>query len=107
MELVTTAFKIAVDERYKEIKEENLYLPQIEEIIAEFKVNACLSTTLLECYNTFSTIVVKYWEDLGEEIAGRIFDLLFREWDLVPKIVACTKSKKSKNDYYYSLEEDL
>jgi hypothetical protein len=107
MELVTTAFKIVVDERYKEIKEKDVYLSRIKEIVAEFKVNACLSTTLLECYNIFSTILVKYWEELGEEIAGRIFDLLFREWDLVPKIVARTKSKKSKNDYYYSLEEDL
>ena len=107
MELVTTAFKIAVDERYKEIKKKNQYLPQIKEIVAEYKVNACLSTTLLECYNIFSAILVNFWEDIGEEIAGRIFDLLFREWDLVPKIVARTKSKKSKNDYYYSLEEDL
>lgn len=67
-----------------------------------------MATTLLECYNIFSTIIVKYWEeDLGEELAGRVFDLLFREWDLVPKIITYLKSKKSNDDYYYSLEEDL
>jgi hypothetical protein len=104
MELVTTAFKIAVDERYKEIKKKE---NQIEKIIDEFKQKGCMATTLLECYNIFSTVIVKYWEDLGEELAGRVFDLLFREWDVFPKIVAYHTSKKSKNDYYYSLEEDL
>ncbi|MHA1131982.1 MAG: hypothetical protein ACTSQQ_14375 [Candidatus Helarchaeota archaeon] len=84
MELVSTAFKIAVEERYKEIKEKE---NQVGEIINEFKQNGCMATTLLECYKIFSTIIVKYWEELGEELAGRIFDLLFREWDLIPKIL--------------------
>ncbi|NVM52403.1 MAG: hypothetical protein HWN66_01785 [Candidatus Helarchaeota archaeon] len=101
MELVTTAFKIAIDERYKEIKEK---FAQIKDIIAEFKIAACEAMTLLETYNIFSGIIVKYWPDIGEEITGRVFDLLFKEWDLTSKIPAPIKVR---TDYHYSPEEDF
>lgn len=102
-ELVTTAFKIAVDERLKEIQN---IKSQTQEIVDEFMIS-CNADTLLGCYNIFSNIIVNYWVDKGEEIARRMFDLLFREWDLTTKIVIPAKVKKVKNDYYYCPEEDF
>ena len=102
-ELVTTAFKIALDERYKDLKTKK---SQAQEIIDEFTLS-CKANNLLECYNVFSNIIVTSWLDVGEEIAGRIFDLLFREWDLTSKIIIPTQVKKAKNDYYFSPEEDF
>jgi len=101
MELVTTAFKIAIDERSREIKEKNT---QIQQIIDEFRIKGYKATTLLEYYHIFSQIIVEYWDTLGEEIAGRIFDLLFREWELMSRIVIPVNLK---NDYYYCPEEDF
>ncbi|NVM30532.1 MAG: hypothetical protein HWN65_16955 [Candidatus Helarchaeota archaeon] len=101
MELVTTAFKIAIDERYKELKSK---LSQIEEIIEEFKINACKAMSLLETYNVFSGIIVKYWPSIGDELAGRVFDLLFKDRDLSSKISAPVKVR---TDYFYSPEEDF
>jgi hypothetical protein len=101
MELVTTAFKIALDERFKEIYKKHL---QVEDIIDEFRWNANQKTSLLEIYNIFSKIIVQYWQEIGEEISTRIFDLLFKEWDLTPKIIACGRSKI---DYLYNPEEDF
>ncbi|HUX99866.1 MAG TPA: hypothetical protein VMV49_09950 [Candidatus Deferrimicrobium sp.] len=100
MELVTTAFKIAMDERYKVMEKKNL---QVQDIIDEFRWSAHQKTSLLEIYNIFSKIIVQYWQEAGEEIATRIFDLLFKDWDLTPKIIACNRSRI---DYLYNPEED-
>lgn len=101
MELVTTAFKIAIDERYQEMKKKDT---QIQEIIDEFKIKAHKALTLLENYNIFTGIIVKYWQDIGDEVAGRVFDLLFSEWDLASKI---SIPIKVKNDYFYNPQEDF
>ena len=101
MELVTSAFKIVLDERYKEMKNKKA---QIQDIINEFNSNASKALTLLESYNIFSRIIVKHMQDLGDEVAGRVFDLLFKEWDLTSKIAAPIKVR---TDYYYSPEEDF
>lgn len=101
MELVTSAFKIAVDERYKEIDGRKRY--QIQKIIDEFKASAYKTDSLLENYNIFSRIIVNYWQETGEDLAGRIFDLLFTEWDIIPRIVL---PKRMKHDYFYNPEED-
>jgi len=101
MELITTAFKIALDERYKDIDKKNL---KVERIIEELRISAFTKTTLLEIYNIFAVIIAEHWQKFGEEIAIRVFDLLFKEWDVTPKIVAPVKIS---NDYHYNPEEDF
>lgn len=101
MELVTTAFKIALDERNRDLTKKNL---NVQEIIDEFKISALTKTALLEIYDIFAKIIVDYWQGLGEEIAARVFDLLFKEWDVTPKIIA---PLVLRNDYHYDPEEDF
>jgi len=101
MELVTTAFKIALDERYKDLNKKNL---NVQKIIDEFKIGAFTKTALLEIYDAFAKVLVNYWQTLGEEIAARVFDLLFKEWDVTPKIIA---PLQMKNEYHYDPEEDF
>jgi hypothetical protein len=101
MELITSAFKIALDERYKDINRKDL---KVEGIIEEFIISALTKKTLLEIYNIFAVIIVEHWQKFGEEIATRIFDLLFKEWDVTPKIVA---PLKMSNEYHYNPEEDF
>ena len=101
MELITTAFKIALDERYKDVNKKDL---KVEDIIEEFRISALTKKTLLEIYNIFAVIIVEHWQKFGEEIAIRVFDLLFKEWDVTPKIVAPIKIS---NEYHYNLEEDF
>ena len=101
MELVTTAFKIALDERYKDLNKKDL---NMHKIIEEFRISALTKTALLEIYDVFAKIIVDYWQSLGEEIAARVFDLLFKEWDVTPKIIA---PLILQNDYHYDPEEDF
>jgi hypothetical protein len=101
MELVTTAFKIALDERYKDLDKKNL---NVQKIIDEFKISAITKTALLEIYEVFAKIIADYWQTLGEEIAIRVFDLLFKEWDVTPKIIV---PLKLQNEYQYDPEEDF
>jgi len=101
MELITTAFKIALDEQYKDVHRKDL---NVEEIIEEFRISALTTKTLLEIYNIFAIIIVEHWQKFGEEIAIRVFDLLFKEWDVSPKIVA---PLKISNEYHYNPEEDF
>jgi len=101
MELITTAFKIALDERYKDI---NRKILKVEDIIGEFRISAFTKRTLLEIYNIFAIIIVDHWQKFGEEIAIRVFDLLFKEWDVTPKIIA---PLEISNEYHYNPEEDF
>lgn len=102
MELVTTAFKIVIDERRKEIKKDQAQIQAIIDQFRQSEVEAPIS--LLEIYEKFSNIVVESWQDVGQEIVGRIFDLLFKEWDLSSKISAPIKLR---TNYLYNPEEDF
>jgi hypothetical protein len=59
---------------------------------------------LLEIYNLFSGIVVKHLPNLAEEVTGRTFDLLFKDWDLGSRISAPIKLQL---DYLYNPSEDF
>ncbi|MHA1263627.1 MAG: hypothetical protein ACTSRS_00175 [Candidatus Helarchaeota archaeon] len=101
MELVTSAFRIALDEYYGELK---INKEQIQKILDEFNKFNCKALPLIEIYEIFSTVLVEHWQEIGEKVVGRIFDLLFKEWDISSKIIA---PMKIRTKYFYHPEEDF